>query len=97
MVRARCILDERYVRGDLLVEIVLWQLPAASAHRPHGLKYRLYCGRAGACVVRYDNETGKGDHRHCGAREEPYAFVSLERLLADFTADVARLTGWRLT
>ncbi|MGH8524670.1 MAG: toxin-antitoxin system TumE family protein, partial [Gammaproteobacteria bacterium] len=30
------------------------------------LKYRLYCGRGGRCLVRYDNETGKGDHRHYG-------------------------------
>jgi len=46
-------------------------------------------------VVRYDNEAGKGDHRHYGEREEPYRFESVERLLSDFAADVKRLTGWR--
>ena len=30
------------------------------------LKYRLHCGRRGACVVRYDKEQGKGYHRHYG-------------------------------
>jgi len=48
-------------------------------------------------VVRYDNETGKGDHRHYGDQEEPYAFQSVERLIADFAADVKRLCGWRIT
>jgi hypothetical protein len=44
-------------------------------------------------VVRYDNETGKGDHRHVGDREEPYRFVSVERLVEDFLGDVARARG----
>ena len=47
----------------------------------------------GECLVRYDNETGKGDHLHYGDRESPYAFQDWERLLVDFLADVARLTG----
>jgi hypothetical protein len=44
-------------------------------------------------LVRYDNETGKGDHRHYGAREELYRFTTLNQLLADFEADVQRLAG----
>jgi hypothetical protein len=44
----------------------------------------------GACVLRYDNETGKGDHRHFGNSQEPYTFVSIERLLDDFDANVRR-------
>jgi hypothetical protein len=51
-------------QGHVLVEMVIWTLPRASNDRPHGLKYRLYCGRDGNCLVRYDNETGKSDHRH---------------------------------
>ncbi len=46
-------------------------------------------------MVRYDNEVGKGDHRHYGAHEEPYLFESLEKLVADFRADCVRLAGWR--
>jgi hypothetical protein len=38
----------------------------------------------------YDNETGKGDHRHLGDRESAYEFVSPEALVADFLADVER-------
>ena len=82
-------------QGDVLIEMVIWQLPDATSDRPHGLKYRLYCGRGGECVVRYDNEMGKGDHRHQGDREESYRFESLEKLVADFQEDCARLAGWR--
>lgn len=71
--------------------MVLWQLPGPSPGRRHGIKYRLYFGRSGACLVRYDNETGKGDHRHYGTQQEPYRFISVDRLLADFLADVRRL------
>jgi hypothetical protein len=42
----------------------------------------------GECVVRYDNERGKGDHRHLGAREEPYAFTTPQQLIADFMTDI---------
>jgi hypothetical protein len=76
-----------------VVQLVVWRLPAPSRERPHRLKYRLYCGRAGSCLVRYDNEAGKGDHRHYGNQETPYVFTTLTRLLADFRADVRRLAG----
>jgi hypothetical protein len=44
-------------------------------------------------VLRYDNEAGKGDHKHLGARELPYKFTTLNQLVDDFLADVARLRG----
>ncbi|MFQ5740312.1 MAG: DUF6516 family protein [Acidobacteriota bacterium] len=58
------------------------------SHR-HGIKYRLYYGlKDGRCIVRYDNEAGKGDHRHYENREEPYRFIDVETLVRDFLADV---------
>jgi hypothetical protein len=42
-------------QGSVLVEMMIWALPQASIERRHGLKYRLYCGRDGECLVRYDN------------------------------------------
>ena len=42
--------------------------------------------------MRYDNERGKGDHRHIGDREEHYVFTALEQLLEDFRRDVE---NWR--
>ncbi|MDN5849720.1 MAG: DUF6516 family protein [Nitrococcus sp.] len=61
--------------------MVIWELSDKTRERPHGLKYRLYCGRGGNCIVRYDNEAGKGDHRHYENREERYELTSLDRLL----------------
>lgn len=63
-----------------------------------GLKYRLYYGQSGRCLIRYDNEWGKGDHRHYGdaeghEREEDYVWVSVQQLIADFEADIERLRG----
>jgi hypothetical protein len=92
--KAERIVDSKQVWPDgTLVQLVIWRLPEISAERPHGLKYRLYCGRRGHCLVRYDNESGKGDHRHMSGREEPYPFTTLPRLIADFRADVRRLAG----
>lgn len=56
----------------------------------HEFKYRLAYVVAGECVVRYDNEAGKGDHRHFGAKETGYTFRTPEKLIADFQNDIAR-------
>ncbi|MBN8509605.1 MAG: hypothetical protein J0L57_13480 [Burkholderiales bacterium] len=79
------------VRDDgSIVEIVIWELPAPLPPSQHRYKYRLYFGAAGVARVRYDNERGKGDHRHLGDREQDYLFTSVEQLLADFQSDVER-------
>lgn len=72
--------------------IVVWQVPGAVPGSTHEFKYRLAFVVAGVCVLRYDNEAGKGDHRHQGLEETPYAFSSPRRLVADFLDDVRR---WR--
>jgi Family of unknown function (DUF6516) len=55
----------------------------------HGLKYSLVYGRFGIREVGYDNERGKGDHRHF--QETAYAFSSVEQLMTDFCSDVRSL------
>ena len=80
-------------RDGAIREMILWQLPAADSEQPHGLKYRLYYGYADQCLVRYDNERGKGDHRHYGDCQEAYTWVSVEQLIADFHADIEHLRG----
>jgi hypothetical protein len=42
----------------------LWHLSERDAERSHGLEYSLFYGRDGARIVGYDNERGKGNHRH---------------------------------
>ena len=79
------------IRDDSsIVEIVIWELPEPLPPSLHRYKYRLFFGAAGVSRVRYDNERGKGDHRHVGDREEDYTFTSVEQLLADFQSDVER-------
>ncbi len=74
-----------------IVEITIWRLPKSDSERPHGLKYSLYYGKGGKRLIGYDNERGKGDHRHIMDREEAYAFVSEEKLIADFMTDVRKM------
>ena len=88
------VLHEKSVREDgAIVELVVWQLPRPTPDRPHALKYRLYFGRGGKCLVRYDNESGKGDHRHVRSKETPYRFVSLAKLRRDFESDIRKYGG----
>ena len=71
-------------------ELVLWRLPQPIDGSPHSFKYRLAYVVRGECVLRYDNEAGKGDHRHVGRIESAYAFTTPEQLIADFQPDIER-------
>lgn len=90
--RAR-LLFHRKTRYDdgAIRDMKIWQLPAPGGERPHRLKYSLYYGKDDKRLVGYDNERGKGDHRHYDDQEQPYAFTTVARLLADFDADIRRL------
>ena len=82
--------DKALLPDGGIVEMTIWRLPAASTERPHSLKYSLYYGKGGQRIVGYDNEAGKGDHRHLGPREEAYEFTTVGALVADFLADIER-------
>ncbi|MFH1873538.1 MAG: DUF6516 family protein [Pseudomonadota bacterium] len=71
-------------------ELVLWRLPNPIKGSSHGFKYRLAYVVRGECVLRYDNEIGKGDHRHFGGNESAYIFTTPDQLIADFQDDIAR-------
>ena len=87
--KATVLLDERHVIAeDAFVEIVVWRVPQPLRGSHHALKYRLALVARGECVLRYDNEAGKGDHRHVGEVEMRYEFVSYDVLIDDFWADV---------
>jgi len=86
----RIFYDKAVLSDGFIVEMVIWQLPTSSTERPHGLKYRLYFGRDGQRMVGYDNERGKGDHKHILGVEKRYKFTTAEKLVADFLADIER-------
>lgn len=75
--------------------MVLWRVPSVVPPTTHGLKYLLFYGRPGVREVGYDNERGKGDHRHYRGVETVYDFRSVEQLMADFWSDVRTLRGDR--
>jgi hypothetical protein len=80
--------DRLKFANGFISEFVIWELPDKTADRPHGYKYRLYFGDSdGNCLVRYDNESGKGDHKHIGNKELPYQFVDIDTLFNDFEHD----------
>jgi Family of unknown function (DUF6516) len=87
------IAQAKEIRDDgSIVEIVIWELTEPLPPSLHRYKYRLYFGIGGESRIRYDNERGKGDHRHVGNKEFQYNFTSVEQLLEDFKSDVEK---WR--
>jgi Family of unknown function (DUF6516) len=89
--RAEPLMNERHVLDtETFVEIIIWRLSRPLRGSRHRFKYRLALVRNGVCVLRYDNEAGKGDHRHVQDSERPYTFIDPEALLADFWKDVEK-------
>ncbi len=60
------------------------------AWRLRGFQYSLYYGSGGERIIGYDNEAGKGDHRHYRGRQEAYRFSNYEALIREFMNDVLR-------
>ena len=90
---AEIILNEHHIISEnAFVEMVVWRLllPFSGSHR--GFKYRLALVVNGLCVIHYDNEAGKGDHKHMDSNEIPYTFTTSQGLLDDFWNDV---NNWR--
>jgi len=86
------LLRSRVVLGpNRFADLVIWQVPVPLAGSAHPFKYRLAFVVDELCVLRYDNEPGKGDHKHLGRDESPYVFTTPDQLVDDFWADVARL------
>ncbi len=73
-----------------LVELVVWRVSEPVPPADHPFKYRLVYVVQGKRVVCFDNERGKGDHKHVGELETPYRFVSVDVLLDDFFAEIAQ-------
>lgn len=91
---ATLLIRERVVYDDgAFVEMVVWGVPEPVPPATHRLKYRLVYIVEGVRVVGYDNERLKGDHRYFKGDEAVYVFVSIEKLLADFVADVEAVRG----
>lgn len=87
---AQLLVKTRIAQGQGMVEMVVWRVPEPVPPSEHRFEYRLVYVVRGQRVVGYDNERGKGDHKHLGGREAAYRFIDVPTLLADFLADVER-------
>ena len=88
--KAEPIFREKQARDSYIREMVIWRLHKPVSGCRHQFKYRFFFGTDdGACLVRYDNERGKGDHKHMEGVELPFLFRGLEATFADFLADIA--------
>jgi hypothetical protein len=75
---------------DAFAEVAVWRVPEPVPPSERPFKYRLAYVVGGECVLRYDNERGKGDHRHLAGQELDYLFSTPEQLMLDFNADISR-------
>lgn len=92
--KAQLLLKQRLVLSEIaFAEIIIWQLPAPLDGSDHSFKYRLAYILDGDCVLRYDNEAGKGNHLHIYEKEIAYTFVSTEQLIDDFFAQIKKMEG----
>ena len=90
--KAELVFQERFVFDDgAILTMRIWRVPIPVPPTTHGLKYSLFYGYPGQRIIGYDNERGKGDHRHLRGRETPYQFTTVDRLVQDFLADVAEI------
>ena len=85
LMRERLILSRR-----AFVEIVIWKVPQPLRASRHPFKYSLAYIANQRCAIRFDNEAGKGDHKHLDEIEAPYIFSNLDSLQADFWAGVKK-------
>lgn len=93
--KADLLLDERHqLAEEAFAELRIWRVPNPVRGSAHDFKYALAFVVQAKCVLRYDNEAGKGDHRHFGDGENAYGFITIDRLLADFWVDVDE---WKVT
>ena len=88
MAGAQLLLKTRSTYEGGIIEMVVWQVPQPVPPSDHEFKYRLVFVREGERLVGYDNERGKGDHKHFAEQEVSYKFVDIETLIADFLRDV---------
>ncbi|EZA17940.1 hypothetical protein BW76_01100 [Escherichia coli O28ac:NM str. 02-3404] len=78
----------RHLGESEYIRIRIWEVEPAVLGSQHNYKYSMAYVVDGMCVMRYDNERGKGDHKHIGSQKVSTSFVTIEQLLADFLADV---------
>ena len=87
--KAQVLVDKRIKQGDnAFAELRVVKVPESVRGSAHIFKYSLSLVVEDECVLRYDNEAGKGDHYHRDGVELPYRFTTMPALLNDFWQQV---------
>lgn len=73
--------------GDI-IEFVVWRVPSPVDPSRHLYKYRAVYIVKGRRIVGFDNERGKGDHKHIRGQQSAYAFSTVDTMIEDFIAEV---------
>jgi hypothetical protein len=68
--------ERLYFGNEAFIEVVMWRLDKPLRGSAHPFKYRTALVDKDACVLRYDNEAGKGDHVDKGGRERHMYFAT---------------------
>ena len=89
---AELLYREKRSHAGGFVELVIWRVPEPVPPSEHPFKYRFVFIRNGIRVIGYDNERGKGDHKHLGGIEKTYNFINEIKLLEDFWQYVGEAT-----
>jgi len=82
---------KKYFDDGAIIEVVIWRLPQPIPGSSHPFKYRLFYGYVGKRLIGYDNERGKGDHRHHENEEFSFEFNTPEALIDIFLDEVSKL------
>lgn len=91
--KAQVLVDDRIKQSDnSFVELRVMSVPNPVRGSSHTFKYSLSLVVEGKCMLRFDNEAGKGDHYHRDGIELPYRFTTMPALLKEFWKQVDQ---WR--
>jgi len=89
--KAKQIFNRRVtITKNAFADLVIWEVPEPVIGSNHSYKYRMALVHNGISILRYDNEVGKGDHKHIGIDEQPYIFKDVDQLINDFLEDIRR-------
>jgi hypothetical protein len=88
MTKATLVLRSRTAFHHGVVEMVVWAVEEPVPPSWHRFKCRWVFVRHGQRLVGYDNEGGKGDHKHLGSRQMDCKFVDIDTFINDFLRHV---------
>ena len=80
-----------YPNEEAFVQVKIWKVKPNVKGSLHEYKYSCAYVVRNICVLRYDNEAGKGDHKHINDKEIPVQFTDIKDLIAQFDADVQKI------